>query len=143
MATAADRNARRRLQRLLDDEDYGPKLARLRGEDERRVLRLISENRGAEARAEIQAADERRRQRVRENRERQLFERAVRNTLAVHRPYYPTIEETDVRRYLGQATRAELQIAATGNRDDLYDMARRQSPPPSSTTREINPFWYH
>lgn len=142
MATAADRNARRRLQRILDDEELGPKLARLRGDDERRVLRLISENRGSEARAEIRAADARRRQRVREARRRTLLDRAVSNTLAVHRPYYPRISETQVRRHLATGTTADLQRAATGDREELIDLARLQAYP-IDEPREINPFWYH
>lgn len=55
--------AKRRLARLLADEEYGPKLVRLNRHDERRVLDLIYENRGAEARKAIEELDTGRRKR--------------------------------------------------------------------------------
>lgn len=140
MARAADRNARRRLKALLDSEEYGPALARLRGEDERRVLDLVSNNRGAEARREILAADQRRRTRVRTQRRAALLERAVRHTIDVHAPHYP-VRDSSVRRNLDQATDAELRFAATATRDQMIDRARQ--PPAVLEPREINPFWYH
>lgn len=54
-------SAKRRLNALLRDEEYGPKLARLNRTDERRVLDLIYENRGREARQAIDDLDSRRR----------------------------------------------------------------------------------
>jgi hypothetical protein len=54
-------NAKRRLALMLRDEEYGPKLARLRGTDERRVLDLIYENRGMEARSALRDLDAARR----------------------------------------------------------------------------------
>lgn len=55
------RNARRRLKTILDDEEYGPKLARMNKADEAEALRLIWEGRGKEARDFIRKADEQRR----------------------------------------------------------------------------------
>lgn len=57
----AQTNASRRLNRILRDEDYGPKLVRLSRADQRTILELISENRGRQARAEILRLDEARR----------------------------------------------------------------------------------
>jgi hypothetical protein len=54
-------NARRRLNRILKDEDYGPKLVRLNRRDQRHILELISDNRGAQARREILRLDAERR----------------------------------------------------------------------------------
>jgi hypothetical protein len=54
--------AKRRLAVLLRDEEYGPKLARLRRADERHVLDLIYENRGREARKAIEELDAGRRE---------------------------------------------------------------------------------
>jgi hypothetical protein len=136
---AADRNALRRLQRLLDDETYGPALARLRGDDERRVLAAISENRGADARREILAADERRRAQVRDQRRRQLLERATANVTAQHRQY--GVRHQDVRRHLQDATDAELRFAEHADRAQLIERARQ--PPRVLEARDINPFWYH
>jgi hypothetical protein len=42
--------AKRRLNALLRDDEYGPLLARLNRADERRVLDLIYDNKGREAR---------------------------------------------------------------------------------------------
>lgn len=56
-------NASRRLNRILRDEDYGPKLVRLNRADQRTVLELIDANRGAQARREILRLDEARRRR--------------------------------------------------------------------------------
>ena len=140
MASAADRNARRRLHTLLADEDYGPKLARLRGEDERRVLRLIDENRGREARAAIDEADARRRARVRAQRRETLVRAAVANERVQHQAHYNIIESA-VRAHLRDATDAELRFIANATRQQLIDRARE--PPRVLGTREYNPFWYH
>lgn len=133
---AADRNALRRLNTLLADETYGPALARLRGEDERRVLQAVSENRGADARREILAADQRRRERVRVQRHTALFRRAVDNVAARH-----AARPRDVEKHLANATEAELRFAAGADRDQLIQRAREA--PRTLEGRDINPFWYH
>lgn len=140
MATAAERNARRRLQTLLDSEEYGPALARLRGADERRVLTLIEQNRGAEARREILAADERRRTRVRVQRRATLVERAVQHTVAAHQAHYDS-DPADVRRNLRHATDAELRFVLGADHYQLADQARAQ--PHEYDGELVNPFWYH
>lgn len=56
-------SAKRRLTALLHDEEYGPKLARLKRSDERVVLDLVYENRGREARKAIEDLDASRRRR--------------------------------------------------------------------------------
>ena len=140
---AIDRNALRRLQRLLDDEDYGPKLARLRGTDEQRILDLIDRNRGKEARAEILAADQRRRETAAASRRRLLERRAVDNQVKAHReggfdPNRDTLE--DGARLMSNA---DLRFAATATRQQMVDRARQ--PPTVLTPRgeDWNPFWYH
>lgn len=57
----AKSNALKRLERILSDEEYGPKLARLKRADEAHVLDLIDRNKGIEARKEILRLDEARR----------------------------------------------------------------------------------
>lgn len=59
----AQSNASRRLNRILRDEDYGPKLVRLNRADQRHILDLIDANRGAQARREIIRLDAERRAR--------------------------------------------------------------------------------
>jgi hypothetical protein len=53
--------AQHRLERILRHEEYGPKLAKLSGRQERIVLDLIEQNKGRDARKAIIAFDERRR----------------------------------------------------------------------------------
>jgi len=53
--------AQKRLNALLRDEEYGPKLVRLNRTDERVILDMIYENRGREARKELNKLDEQRR----------------------------------------------------------------------------------
>lgn len=60
----AQSNASRRLTRILRDEDYGPKLVRLSRADQRHILNLIDNNRGAQARREILRLDAERRRRA-------------------------------------------------------------------------------
>lgn len=55
--------AKRRLSALLRDEEYGPKLARLKRADERQVLDLVYEGKGREARKAIDDLDAGRRRR--------------------------------------------------------------------------------
>jgi len=55
--------AQKRLKRILDNEDYGPKLARLNRTDERRVLDLIDQNKMPEARKLIIELDRARKER--------------------------------------------------------------------------------
>jgi hypothetical protein len=124
------------LRSLLSDENYGPKLARLRGADERRVLDLVEANRGSEARQYITSADERRRERERQARKATLYRRAVANVAAQHSAPVLAVE-----RHLADATEAELRFAAGATRDQLVQRARM--PPRTLEAREINPFWYH
>lgn len=53
----------RRLRSILLNEDYGPKLARLSAGDQQRVLQLINQNKGREARTLITDLDAVRRHR--------------------------------------------------------------------------------
>lgn len=151
--------AQRRLARILSDEDYGPKLARLRGEDERQVLRLIEENRGKEARKAILTLDERRREQqreqrriARESRERPPIRRvsvrtreqreseAVRRIIAV---FGRKAKEPNVRRNVGYMTDDELDFAAVADEDGLTLRASGPATRTDARGKDINPFWYH
>ena len=52
---------KRRVRRLLNDEDYGPKLVRLSAQDQQTVLRLVYRNQGREARRAVIELDAARR----------------------------------------------------------------------------------
>ncbi len=51
--SSAEKAERRRLNAILADEDYGPRLVRLPKSEQRKILDLISANKGKEARAKI------------------------------------------------------------------------------------------
>jgi hypothetical protein len=137
---AQDRNAAARLRTLLDSEEYGPRLARLRGADERRVLDLIEQNRGKEARAEILAADERRRDRARIQERARLLHLAALNTVRQHGPHYGTTYDVAVQ-HLGTATSPDLRRVINADRQQLIDYIRE--PPTVMYPKDNNPFWYH
>ena len=140
--TPAERNALRRLQRLLDDDEYGPMLARLRGNDERRVLELIDRNQGRAARAEIRAADARRREARRISARRQLEGRATRNMIIRHLEGGVRVNEQGIAEGASLMTDSELRFAEKATRDQLVQRARQ--PPAVLTPRgDTNPFWYH
>ena len=150
MATPAER----RLLRILSDEDYGPKLARLRGDDEAYILRLIDQNKGKEARSELNRLDEERRERNRSRRRgtprqpqtSRPISRAARERYAV---------ENILRHAEGRANRArvirnvkvmddhDLDFAIDASFDDLIDRARRPAYTQTADGEDLNPFWYH
>lgn len=150
--------AERRLARILSDEEYGPKLARLRGEDERQVLRLIEENRGKEARKAILTLDERRREQQRERRiarhsreqppirrvtvrNREQRERdAVRRILSV---FGRKAREPSVRRNVSLMTDDELDYTAIADEDGLVRRASEPATRQDNAGKDVNPFWYH
>lgn len=134
-------SAERRLARILSDEDYGPKLARLRGQDEKRVLTLIDQNKGREARQEILRLDEAR--------------RAKRRASGVSRPEKERKAVDNISRQFGRVnlgkvranvklmTGPELDFAATATQDELTAKARRPANRVDTKGNDVNPFWYH
>lgn len=136
---AVDRNTARRLRAILDNEEYGPKLARLHGTEERRILDLIDAGRGTEARREILAADQRRREHLRVQARARLLHHAAVNTVKQHRHYGTTYDQAVY--YLKYATNADLKRAATADDAELHRLARE--PPRIMHPKDINPFWYH
>lgn len=134
-------NAERRLARILADEDYGPKLARLRGESERRVLTLIDQNKGAEARKEILRLDEERRAKRRSRsmsraeKERKAVENILRQQSHANRKR--------VVDYVALMTIAELDFAGTAVKDELDAKARLPAYKVNKKGDDVNPFWYH
>lgn len=134
-------SAERRLARILSDEDYGPKLARLRGQDEKRVLTLIDQNKGREARQEILRLDEAR--------------RAKRRASGVSRPEKERKAVDNISRQFGRVnlgkvranvklmTGPELDFAASATQDELTAKARRPANRVDTKGNDVNPFWYH
>lgn len=145
-------SAEQRLLRILSNEDYGPKLARLRGEDERYILRLIDQNKGKEARREILRLDEERRARERAKRSpsprptirgptrKEKQRRAIANIL---RQTGGKASRKRVSQNVTHMDDEELDFAAIA---DISGLARRAKLPPdrmTATGDDLNPFWYH
>jgi hypothetical protein len=150
-------SAQRRLATILSNEDYGPKLARLRGEDERHVLSLIEQNRGKEARLAILEADEKRRERQRElrsqreSRKRPIIRtsvktRAQREREAVRRilsVFGGKANTSRVSRNVSLMTNGELDFTADADRDSLTLRASGPADRTDASGKDLNPFWYH
>lgn len=145
----AKSNAAKRLERILADEDYGPKLARMNRRNESYILDLIDRNKGREARREILRLDEvRRTQRRERDRQRRastsvsvsdLRQQAARNIIRRTKGHPGRIQ-----RNVHYMTRDELRFAILASSADLR--ARAQDAPYVESPefdKPINPFWYH
>jgi hypothetical protein len=148
-------SAEARLIRILTNEDYGPKLARLRGDEERYILRLIDQNKGKEARREILRLDEERRARERARREatrspprtsirgptrKERERRAIANILRI---VGGKANRKRVTVNVSYMTDEELDFAT---QSDFLGLARRAKLSPDRRTvtgNDLNPFWYH
>jgi len=151
-------NAMRRLERILSDEDYGPKLARLNRQDEAHVLDLIDRNQGRKARAEILRLDEER--------------RAKRRTRTPSKPSQQTVDLDTLRaaafqrmrqqvrgkystqrRGVDNMTQPILEFTTTATSDQIKERAsltvdefwRAYGPVvvAPDIDYEFNPFWYN
>lgn len=152
----ARNSAEQRLLRILSNEDYGPKLARLRGDEERYILRLIDQNKGKEARREILRLDEERRARERAKR---AAKRSPSPKPTIRGPTRKEKERRAIANILrqtgGKASRKRVSQNVAYMSDDELDfamladfnsLARRAKLPPdrmSATGDDLNPFWYH
>lgn len=134
-------NAEKRLARILSDEDYGPKLARLRGQDEKRILTLIDENKGREARKEILRLDEARRakRRVTAVSRPEKERKAIANILLQQ----DFANSKRVAANVALMTIAELDFAGTATKDELDTKARLPASRKNTRGDDVNPFWYH
>lgn len=133
-------NAKRRLNRILADEDYGPKLARLSVADQRIVLEHIEANRGAQARDAITRLDAERRRGL----QRRVVSGDLRERLRARIMTLPRAHPQRVRERVAEMTDNELRIGLTVTLDELRRLARQ---PPrryhGDPQKEVNPFWYH
>jgi hypothetical protein len=120
----------------------------LHGEDEARILRLIDQNKGEEARREILRLDEERRARQRATRRtpqsakkrltrKAKIEAATTNILRK----VPFANVTTVSRNVGYMTDGELDFAMDATTDELRSKA--VGPARSMAGKPFNPFWYH
>lgn len=149
----AKSNAMKRLERILADEDYGPKLARLNRADERRVLDLIEQNpdgRGQAARKEILRLDEARLSRERARRQSKKSSVPVIDIEVLRRRAYANMRRqvngkpATITRGVEHMTEEELEFAASASHGAI-----RQKAGDRSNLRvyedldfEINVFWY-
>jgi hypothetical protein len=133
--------ASRRLRRILNDEDYGPKLVRLSTNDQRVVLDLISENRGREARSAIEELDQRRREEEEERAKNRQFQKVLQVLFALHGPRTQG-QVGRISRNASEMTAAQMRriLGLTGQKLRNYVNDHARQPAPAGKT--INPFWY-
>lgn len=143
MASNSNRNALRRLQTILNDEDYGPKLARLNRADERRVLDLIEQNKGKQARSEILRLDEARRAKRRGRVKPINIDELRRQAFANIRRQVNGHPKT-VRLGVDLMTPDELQYAAAATDDEIRVRAgdRSYAKYYDEIDDDYNVFWY-
>lgn len=139
----AKSNAVKRLERILNDEEYGPKLVRLNRKDEAYILDLIDRNKGREARKEILRLDEARLARAR----------------AARKPKAPTIAQLRKQAYarlramlkgkpstqqkgVALMNKDQLNFALTASGDQLRTKAAELPIEYPDIDIEFNVFWY-
>lgn len=129
----AKSNAVKRLERILNDEDYGPKLARLNRKDETYVLDLIDRNKGREARKEILRLDTERRERRRGSTIEQLRAKAYTRLRAMLKGKPAT-----QKRGVSLMNKDQLNFALTATDPQLRAKAAEYP----DIEVEMNVFWY-
>lgn len=147
----ADRNALRRLKAILEDEEYGPKLARLNRADERKVLDLIESNPGGRGKAyrdEIIRLDKARLDKARQRRQvkkaPQVDIDALRQRAYVNMRRVLDGKPQTIKRGVSLMTIEEALFAAKEGPWRLKDRAREPTRKyiVNEQEIEINPFWY-
>jgi len=135
-STPEYRRYRRRLNTVLRDEDYGPKLVRLSAADQQKVLGRIFAGEGREARALITELDEARRDREREMAISTLRRRAAQHVYELTAPITtPSVRRLrDMKGRFMHATRAECQ--------QVLDMTLGEIRSEASNQVEGNITWY-
>jgi len=150
--TGPTRNELRRLQSVLDSEEYGPKLVRLNKSDQRTILDLISDNKGKEARARIVELDEQRRSKRRPSSEKtaqpereninDLRDQAFANLDRIHRSkanYNETRVKASVYQFMDKE---QLRFAITTGPNGITDRIAAQIAK-DSPGNWGNVFYYH
>lgn len=141
--------AAKRLARILANEDYGPKLARMNRRDEAYILDLIERNQGKKARSEILRLDESRRvqRRERERSKRQrgyvidknVLRRQAANNIIRQVRGNPTV----VHKHVTYMADDDLSFATRATRTEIQDRARERGYVEAPDIEyDINPFWY-
>lgn len=143
MATS---QAAKRLARILSNEDYGPKLARMNRRDEAYILQLIDENKGKKARSEIVRLDKERRERRRQ-RSRQpsyvIDKNVMRRRAADNIIRQVRGKPSTVKRNVEYMDDSDLTFAVDASRTDIIERAKRRAYITApDIDYEINPFWY-
>lgn len=138
VSSMAKSNAVKRLERILNDEDYGPKLARMNRKNESYILDLIDRNKGREARKEILRLDkerlESRRTRAPQLTPIEKLRAKAYTRLRAMLKGKPATQQKGV----SLMNRDQLNIALTATGDEL----RRKAAEYPDVDIEFNVFWY-
>lgn len=141
----------RRLERILNDEDYGPKLARMNRKNEAHILDLIDRNKGREARSEILRLDKERLARRRKPATKsapklttiEVLRRDARRKLHDQWKSRERYNAANTRMRVNLMNEDDLQFAIDGSTSDLESRASEPSTPYPDLDIELNVFWYH
>lgn len=141
----------KRLERILADEDYGPKLARMNRKNEAYILDLIDRNKGREARKEILRLDEQRRAARRTRRPRtkpttisiEQLRRDATRKLHSQWERRTKYNAANTRRRVNQMTRDDLTFTISATTSELETRANEPATPYPDLDIELNVFWYH
>lgn len=141
--------AMRRLESILSNEEYGPKLVRLNRKDEAYILDLIDRNKGREARKEILRLDEQRRSNARERRQARKAPVIDINVLRQRaydkmRRSFSNSHPHRVKRNLSYATSSDLEYIIESTPDEIRAKAadRGNIRTYEDDDIELNVYWY-
>lgn len=141
--------AMRRLESILNNEEYGPKLVRLNRTDEAYILDLVDRNQGLKARKEILRLDEQRRSNARER--RQARKAPVIDINALRAKAYAKMRRSfnnshphRVKRNLSYATSSDLEYIIESTPDEIRAKAadRGNIRTYEDDDIELNVYWY-
>lgn len=132
----------RRLKRFTSDPRYGPKLKQLPQREQRRLLDMVTANRGKQARQETlttwQARRDARNARDRQRRLDKSVDTALRNISR----QLPEARADRMRDRFAAMSWQERRFAQTATREELRERARNGPKTITIDGVEYNPFWY-
>jgi hypothetical protein len=157
-----DRNERRRLERLLSDERYGPALVRLNKTGQREIFDLVSAGDTKRVRARLLELDAQRREKVRNRSNRRRLEASgipvrpgavvTSDMVRAHRRMAAIMERNGwgrgVPRWRREAEQkaepAELRrLVEMTTDDEIYDQGSEDAYAAQRGEIDYSPFWYH
>lgn len=133
----------RRLRRFTTDPRYGPKLKHLPQREQRRILDLVTGNRGRQARQELLTADTARKEARNARERRARRSKAENSAISNLTKRLPEARRSSLERHMEQMTYRDLKFAREATREELQEAARSGKRTITINGEEVNLFWYH